>query len=365
MKIKIDKIIALCGSGLLGYYLGLSIFSGIIWRLLRWTLPPMNNRHLPRFYTGIMGAIIVASIGYLIYTRFIERCSIEKCKKQYAIGIVALLLLPIMTMASFRIQAVNYVRNAEATRPTRLNFRFEVPKVGFIISKDHSGSSATLYGKSISIENEETLLEEFGEALQRLELVEVVDPSQYSFEEHKGTMWINYRPEGKWYSKIISWQGDYFVESVENQQQVLYKGPELEAILKDLNRQLKDLNNYVSVEVLHTSLIDENSDPQVERIVVEDFQLLLDSIQKNNKITPDNNVVSSFETILNGNEGITKNDVNYYGFFLTSHPFDTSSFDTTIVLENVILYDDALKIAWFEGEYYGVDLSPIILAILP
>ncbi|SDK92750.1 hypothetical protein [Natronincola ferrireducens] len=363
MKTKIDKIVAIFGSGLLGYYLGLSIFGGVIWRLLQWTLPPINDRNLPRFYTGMMGAVIVASLGYLIYTKFIEKCSLEKCKRQYALGIIALLLLPIITMTGFRLQAVNYVRNAEATTPTSLTLRFENPNVGFLITQDSSGASATSNGKSIRLENEEVLLAKFGGGLQKLKLVEVVDPSQHSYGEHKGTMWINYRPQGKWYSKIMSWYGDYFVESTVGQQWILYKGFELEAMLNDLDAQLKDLNNYNAVEVLHTSLIDGKSN-QVDAVPLDNLDFLVNSIQGDNKITPDSNVISSFEVILKDNQWITKDDVSYYAFSLKSQTSNTGSFETAIFFENVILYDDELKIAWFEGDYYGVDLSPILPEII-
>ncbi|SET10040.1 hypothetical protein SAMN05660297_01403 [Natronincola peptidivorans] len=359
MRIKIDKMIALCGSALLGYYLGLSILGGTMWRLLQWTLPPINDRHLPRFYTGIMGAVIAASIGYLIYTKFIEKCSIKKCRKQYTIGIVALLLLPMITMVSFRIQAVNYVKQAEATTPTRLNLQFENPRVSFVISESHGGASATAYGKSIRVENQTTLLEEFGETLQQLELVEVVDPSQYSREEHRGTMWINYSPKGSWYSKILTWHGDYFVESIAGQQWVLYKGTALEALLKDLDSQLKDLNTYTSAEMLHTTFIDGKAN-HVESVPIDNLEFIKNSIQKHNRITPDDDIVSSFEVILKDHQWITKADVNFYGFSLKNHLHDTSSFEVDFMLENVLLYDDVLKIAWFEGEYYEVDLSPLI-----
>ncbi|SNS11644.1 hypothetical protein SAMN05446037_1004150 [Anaerovirgula multivorans] len=359
MKIKIDKIVALGGSGLLGYYLGLSMFRGILWNMLLWALPPINTRHLPTFYTAIMGAIIGASIGYLLYTKFIEKCSIKKCKKQYALGITALLLLPLITIVSFRIQAVNYVRTAEAANPTGFDLHFEEPRVSFLITEDHGGSSSTSFGKNIRVQNEEVLLDQFGAALRQLELVEVSDQSQNMPNRHQGTIWIDYRSTGKWYSKILSWRDNGFEESASHQGRLLYKGAELETVLGDIDAQLSNLTNFTSAEVLHTSLIDGNSN-QVNRIPLGNFQFLLDSIQEDNIIVPDSDVVSSFEARVKDNQNITKKDINYYAFSLKNQPSNTNSLEVAILLENVILYDDVLKIAWFEGEYYKVDLSSIL-----
>lgn len=358
MKIKIDKIIALLGSALLGYYLGLSLFRDFFWRLLLWTLPPINNRHLPMFYTAVMGAVMGISLGYLIYIKFIEKCSIGEYKKQYVLGICALLLLPLITMVNFRIQAVNYVRNAEATNPTGFHLRFEEPSVSFLITEDYGGSSATLYGKSIRVENEEVLLDKFGAALRQLALIDASSQVQNILNKHQGTIWINYRHTGNWYSKILSWGDAGFEESVTNQQRVLYKGFELETILEDIDAQLSDLTNYTSAEVLHPSFIDGDLN-QVNSIPLENIQFLLENIQEINIITPNSQVVSTFESIINKNQRIRKEDINYYAFSL-KNAANGDWGDGGIWLENVILYDDVLKIAWFEGNYYSVDLSPIL-----
>lgn len=356
MKIKFDKILALGGSALLGYYLGLSLFRESIWSLLLSTLPPINDRHLPRFYTGIMGAFIVATLGYLLYTKLVDKCSIRKCKKQYTLGMIALILLPLLTMASFRVQAVNFVKNAEATYPTGIRLRFEEPSIAFEISE----GSAILFGKSINSprSKDENSLKTLGEALKQLEIIETSKKQKNYTPNSEATMWIDYDYKGNWYSKILTWEKDKFQEA--SRDFILYQGTELEAVLEDYNKQLGTLSNYASGEIVHTSMIDATGDKNLVPMSQKDLQFLINSLREDNKISPEDNVVSSFETILKERRPITKKDTNLYVFSLQSQPKEIVELKSDILLENVILYDAELKLAWFEGDYYGIDLSPIL-----
>lgn len=350
MRAKIDKIIALGGSTLIGYYLGLSIFHGSIWRLLQSTLPPMNNRHLPRFYTGLMGAFIVAPIGYLLYIWFIEKYSIKEHKKQYIFGVLALLILPVMTLASFRIQSVNYVRRAEATNPTSIHLRMEEPNIAFEINE----GTASIFGKGITnprLRNEESSLQALGEAIRQMEVIEVSKEQKNFLPNSKGTMWIEYSYQGNWYSKILNWEKDRFQEA--GSQFILYKGEELQLLLEDYNRQLATLANYTSGKVIHTSLIDD--DDKLITMSQKDLDFLLKSLDEENKTTPSDDIAMNFEEILKERRPITKKDTHLFAFSLESQ-WEKEP----IILENVILYDNERKIAWFEDNYYHVDLSSIL-----
>ncbi|AOY74903.1 hypothetical protein [Clostridium formicaceticum] len=355
MTLKIDKMIAVGGSALLGYYLGLSILRSLLWKVLLWTLPPINTRHTPRFYTGLIAATIAASIGYLLYIWLVDKWSIGRYKKQYASGLTALILLPLITMGSFRIHTVSIVKNAEASTPTGLHLRFEEPTVVFQITE----TSGTVFGKSIRLQDHQALLETFGTALQQLTLIEVSNDPQNIITKPQGTLWIDYRPQGKWYSKIITWGQDTFEEFSTNQKRLLYQGNELEAVLEEFNRQLATLTNYVSGKVIHTSFIDGDF-LETKAMPQEDFEFLLANLSEDHKTSPEGSVASRFEEVLNNREGISKQDNNFYAFSLSNQPAD-ASLERDILLENVILYDDEEKVAWFEEVYYEVDLSSILV----
>lgn len=361
MKIKFDKIVALGGSALIGYYLGLSIFSGNTWRLLTWTLPPINNRHLPRFYTGIMGACVTIAIGYLIYTRFIEKTSFNEGRKQYALGVTALFLLPVITMTAFRIQSVSFVKNVESSDPTGFYLRFEEPSISFEISEN----TGTIFGKSVvrtkAMGNKP--LGNMGQALRELEIIEVSEEQKNFTPDSQGTIWIDYTTnKGKWYSKILTWEGDKFQES--SHQFILYKGTKFEKVLEDFNDRLSDLTSYTTGMVLNTNWVDDDRN-EIQAMSQKDLQFLLDSLNEDNKITPNNNVVADFKEILKERKSITKKDTHLYVFRLKNLAEETDTIADGISLENVILYDDSLKIAYFEENYFNVDLSTILKKNLP
>ena len=82
-KVFQDKIIALLGAGLLGYYLGLSLFRGIIRDCLLKILPPISNRHLPDMYFGIIGAVVAILLTYLLFNLVVEKKSFKIHQKSY------------------------------------------------------------------------------------------------------------------------------------------------------------------------------------------------------------------------------------------------------------------------------------------
>lgn len=259
-------------------------------------------------------------------------------------------------MGSFRIHAVNIVKSAESTTPTSLHLRFEDPRITFEISEN----SGVVFGKGIRLQNQEDLLETFGNALQQLILLEASPQPKNSPNRHLGTLWIDYRPQGKWYSKILTWTRTGFEETAANQNFLFYKGVELEEVLEDFNAQLASLANYTSAKTLHISLVDDNLH-QTEFLLEEDFEFLLTGMEAASKVLPESNIISKFEKVWRGDQMISESDKNFYAFSLSNQSDNASTLEGGIFLENVILYDATEKIAWFEGNYYTIDLSSILL----
>lgn len=361
MKNRFDKIVTVAVSTLIGYYLGLSIFRGYIWNLLIRTLPPINNRHLPRYYTGIMSAFIIGAIGYLLYIIFIEKISFGKGKRKYTLGIVALFLLPLMTIISFRTHSITYVKKVESSAPTGFYLKFKEPNIVFETSKNAGAG----FGKSVIKRGTMGIdsLETMGEALSKLELVKASREQENFMPESKATIWIDYTTDkGKWYSRILNCDGDYFQESAG--QDALYKGVEFGDFLMDLDNQLKDLNTYNSGEIIHTSLITEDNNDDNNDIVTmpdEDLNFLLSSLGNDNKIMPQDNIVTDFQAILDDQKYITNENTHIYAFSIKNQsPEGIANIQGDMILENVIIYDSNLGVAYFEGDYFDVDLSTIL-----
>ena len=85
---KKDKLIFLLGFTLLGYYLGISLFSSIIRSFLEIFLPPIDTRFLPEIYPGLLGALILGLLVYIFFNR--------AHRKKQLIGIALLVLVPLL-----------------------------------------------------------------------------------------------------------------------------------------------------------------------------------------------------------------------------------------------------------------------------
>ncbi len=357
MKNKFDKISAVIVSGLLGYYLGLSVFRGHIWRLLMAVLPPINNRHLPRYYTGIIGGLILGVIGYLLYIMLIEKICFKEGKTNYITAFMALLLLPLIAIISFRTHSINYVKKVESSTPSGFHLKFKEPNISFETSKN----AGTVFGKSVR--KRETMgtksLETMGEALSKLEFVKASKKQENFIPDSRATIWIDYTTDkGNWYSRILTCDGDFFQES--SGQSVLYIGSEFGAFLMDLDKQLKNLNTYNSGQIIHTSLMAEDRN-SISPMPDEDLKFLLDNISIQNKIVPEDNIIAAFQSIINEKKYITEEDTHIYAFSIKNQsPEDIDNIRGDIILENIIIYNKNQNIAYFEGEYFKLDLSGIL-----
>lgn len=344
MKKKIDKIIAIAVCGLLGYYLGLAVFKWQTLLLFYQVLPPINNRHLPLYYTGLFGMAIAAPLGYMLYAKFIEKRTVKDYKKQYAIGMASLCLLPLLVLGAFRINAVSIVKQAEGTTPNEINLQLSAPKVTFKIS----ATSGTWFGKSIKLSQNHEKLTAIGTAVQELQLKEVVDSNSSDY----ATMWITYQPKGKWYSKILTYQEGKFLEAVKNQKFALYAGASLSKILESLVANCADLKNYKQGHLINSKWIEAYQNDEKNPLSRPDYQFVLSFVKDNNKISPDSSTVTLFTSFLT--TGVAPEDTNIYAIQLTNEPSDG------LELQNFMLYDDLRKVLWFEGKYYTADLAPII-----
>ncbi|SCY90654.1 hypothetical protein [Alkaliphilus peptidifermentans] len=344
MKRKIDKLIVLAALSLLGYYLGLSIFRAPVHRLLLNVLPPMNTRHLPMYYSGIFSIVIVASLGYLLYTGLLERHSFKDCKTQYIGGVISLLFLPIIVLGIFRIHAIGIVKSAEATPPTGIIIAIHEADASFRITE----TSGIIYGKSIELLEDTEILIDIGNAIQELKIDEVVNRNKSG----DATMWLTYASQkNKWYSKIINYDEGKFLESTQNANTVRYEGNLLAEIIDDQILEVGELDNFHQGRLIHMDWV-EGGGKDEYNLSDEDYQLLISLMMDNKLITPEASIVALFNHLLTN--GITPQDNHIYVIQLLSDQSDGRR------LQNFIIYDDKLKVLRFEGEFYSSDLEKII-----
>lgn len=353
MKIKIDKLVAVGGSGLLGYYMGLSIFQGIFWRWLMAVLPPINDRNLPRNYTGFLGFSIAAALCYIAYTWFVERQPVAKNKRQYFYGTAALLLLPTLLLFAFRLHAIGFVRAAEATTPTELGMRYQQMSAGFSLTD----SSAIFLGKSVELRMDEEYLAELGKGIQAMKIENIIERGEMGIRNPEATLWLSYDYNGRWYSKIISKYDNGFFESIGGGRQVLYGSEALEAFMHRLNIELGDINSFTEAKVYHTSLIEGAEFKEIEAMSESELGQLKEEIKVDNRYQPDNEIVEAFSEIINERDYIDRNQTHLYVIALKRQIIDNNR---SLSFENFILYDDNLKLAFFNGEFYKFDIGPLL-----
>lgn len=343
MKQRLDKIMAVAGLSLLGYYLGLSPLRLPILRLLTQVLPPINNRNLPLFYTGLLGLAAAAPLGYLAYTRFVQKWLFNKHRKPYLIGILSLLILPLLVAACFRIQAVKIVSDAESTAPTDINIQFN-----HYISFWYNEGSGISYRKSVRLLMDNDKLKEIGSAVQQIKLKSVIiDNNPFS----KDVMFIRYGAHGKRYIKILDYNNGYFHEDIGSQKYAVYEGPVLENIMKKLTNDIKNIKQYNQASMIHSSWISER-DGGKKPLSQQEYQVLVSSINNDNIISPDSYTTEYFNKLIR--EGVSRGNQDVYGFYLTNEPSSAKK------LENFMIYSRKSGVLWFEEEYYKADLSPLI-----
>ena len=346
MKKRLDKIIAVCGFGLLGHYIGLSPLRLFILRLLESVLPPMNNRHLPMFYTGLFGIAVAVPLGYLVFTLLLQKHPLAKYKKHYILGAISLFALPLLVTASFRIHAVNIVTRAENTTPTDITI---ISNQG--INYWFTRGSGILYRSSVQLLKGNAALEDIGSAVRQLKIQSTIIDNNPSINH---VMFIHYRDSGKWYSRILDYDGKQFDEDLGYQKFAIYEGQALGSIMQKLAVQLKDIKQYTQGSLIHSSWLSE-TDGGKKSLSQKAYQALVSVISDENNQFPNTDAAEYFSKLLQ--EGVPKENQDIYCFYITNGPA------STMKLENFMLYSERLGILWFEGEYYKADLSSVITEV--
>ncbi|KJS19186.1 MAG: hypothetical protein VR72_19390 [Clostridiaceae bacterium BRH_c20a] len=346
-KVFQDKIIALLGAGLLGYYLGLSLFRGIIRDCLLKILPPINNRHLPDMYFGIIGAVVAILLTYLLFNLVVEKKSFKIHQKSYLAVISLLIIVPLMIVGIFRMHAVSLVTKAESTIPTEITIRSN--STGNSLMFKTSSSSAGGVVKSIEVP--EQYLADFGKLIRELGLKEVVSGKEQKFDQPYLTMWINYRrTDGKWYSKILSYDQGLFEEWVAGERLAYYKNNELEELLEKLLVDSKNINNYDQARIFNSMTMNERTEKNI--LAPKDFQVLVNSLKPENVVQQDTEGVARIKAALE--DWVPEEETNIYAIELLQKNSPKK------VGQNFMAYDQLTHTLMFEGKYYKVDLTKIV-----
>ncbi|WP_242652558.1 hypothetical protein [Desulfofarcimen acetoxidans] len=313
-------------------------------------LPPINDRHLPDIYVNIMGMVVFAILAYLLFNIIVEKRSFKLHKKSYVTASILLILAPLMIAGIFRVHAVNLVAKMEGTTPVKI-----------VIAPNSKGSSIMFAAGSSSAGGvnksgyiTEPYLEDFGKAIGKMELKEVVDGEEQKQGSHYLTMWIDYEVAGEWYSKILSYVQGMFEEHVAGERIAYYSNPELENLLKKVFDELADINNYDRAGVINYVTINKgNKGEEKERLLTpNDFQVLVNSLKTDNLINQDTEGVNRIKKALDG--WIPKEEMNIYGIEL----FKKGSAQN--VGQNFMVYDKLTHTLLFEDKYYQVDLDDIV-----
>ncbi|NMA01535.1 MAG: hypothetical protein GX923_03085 [Clostridia bacterium] len=343
-----DKLIAVLGAGLLGYYLSLSLFRGLIWDGLIKFLPAINSRHLPdKIYIGLLGAVVGGIVTYILFNLYIERRSFKTHKQSYLIALVLLIIAPLLIVGIFRVHALSIVTKQEGTTPTQVTIR--VDDVGNSIMFATSSSSAGGIDKSIFVP--EPYLDEFGQRIRDLKFVEVLEREK-QMDTPYSTIWINYRAEGKWYSKIMRYNQGLFSEAVAGQRMAYYTNPQLEELIERLMLDAADINNYNQARIYNTLTFNEKLEPK--KIIGEDFQRLVGSLRPENLIKQDTEGVKRIKSYQERKQWVPKEERDIYGIDLWQKGSEGN------MGRNFMVYDKLTKTLMFEGKYYQVDLGNLV-----
>lgn len=347
-KLRIDKIMILLGIGLLGYYVGLSLLGGIYRSSLWAVLPPINNRHLPDFYPGIMGAVVAITLGYIIYTRYVEKKALTDNKRGYTIALTLLLVLPLVALGAFRVHAVSIVSEAEKTTPT--SFHLNLLEAQNSVMFETSPNSATGFNKSIRINADDNWLEAIGNAVREMEIVEVAGSNTQS---RGATIWLRYEVNGRGYSKILGYGDGIFTESVANHKTAHYQSPDFEQLLAELLAEAGNLEHFTQARVWNSQLIGPDRENSPIQLKEDELTILINVIKKENLIAPDEEVKRKFTKALQ--EPLTKENANIYAIELST------DYQAEFQVKNFMVYDYDSKILLFDGKYYQFDLSEIAI----
>jgi hypothetical protein len=353
-SLKRDKLLAVAAAALLGYYLGLSLLHAPLWQLLLGLLPPINNRHLPTHYPGLIGAALLGAAAYLLFTAGVERKPFRTARRQYAAGLTLLVALPLLIAGAFRLQAAGYVAAAERTVPTDIHVTLSPRTPGSQIMFRTSPDTATGVPKSASVPAAD--LPRWGELIRELKLQEVVGREK-ALPEPRLTLWVNYHVQGRWYSKILNYHQGIFEEEAAGERRARYVNEELARALEDLIKGAGDLSRYSSAQVYNTRTKVERAEPG--RIQGAAFTALVQAVQAARAVDPAPAVAARFAGWLRS--GVPEGETRAWAVLFLTAP-DTSPTTRTRRSQGstFLVYDAPTKIFYFEGRYYQADLSPFL-----
>lgn len=347
-KMSRDKILAMAGGGLLGYYAALTIFRSIIWYGLLWVLPPINDRHLPGGYVGMMGAAIGVVFAYLLFAVAVEKKPFHSNRKLYVSALTLLVIVPLAIAGLFRWHAVSWVQAAENTIPTEIRISLNAPDSGIMFKTGENSASGIR--KEIALNSAER--EAMGELLRKMELRQVV--SQEERYDNEGTIWIDYRAKGKWYSKILNYGEKVFQEQVAHNRTGVYQSEELADFLSTKLQDLADLNYYDQVKLMNTRTV--NDGRQEIDLPGGVLTAMTAIITAENEFRPEAGLQSMYEDNLRN--WVKQGDHDFYALHLLKEE------DSKQKTGNFILYDQASKTLCFEGKYYKADLTALLAGYL-
>jgi len=337
-----DKILTTLAAGLLGYYLSISVFRHFVWDLLYQALPPINHRHLPQLYTGLFGAVVGGTLGYMLFLRLIEKKSFRSGRKQYFIALMLMIIVPFIIAGAFRVHSVRFVEKAEHTVPTSIRITEESEDASIMFEE----SMNTAGGLSKQCVPKKENFAAWGKWIAELQLEKAIDREEYE-DKSIATLWVEYDVDGKWYSKIMRFDGEFFIEDAGDKM-AFYKNQALANALEDILYTAKDIKQYKGAVIVNVDTHQEK-EKQIE-VSGEDFQEMVRALNEENQIEPDAKIFNRFES-LKGRRGlwIPKTEKDIYGIFL----YGTQ--EGREVTENFMIYDRQTGILKFEGQYYRAD----------
>lgn len=338
IKASKDKFIAVLFGGFLGHCLSKFVFDGILWGFFTSVLPPINDRHLSiDIYLGLLGALLGAISAYILFSLFVDKMSFSSHKRQYVISIIMLVVVPLILLWVFRYNAVSYVYSAENTTPTKVEIEYWlVPEASIMFNQN--SNSATGFRKQIVVE--EDLLEEMGNQIRKMKIDEVVDDGTKLSRLVK-TVYIDYRVNDKWYSKILNYENGLFEESVANHRLVYYKNSELERLIQKSIKRAADIDIYSEATIYnHESMGDG------KKLSKDEFSKLVSIL--NNSTVEEPKRIENIKTAFK--KGVSKGETHIYAIELAQ---DETKRDS----RNFMVYDDINKVLFYEGKYYDADLD--------
>ncbi|MDA8234664.1 MAG: hypothetical protein M0Z31_07710 [Clostridia bacterium] len=351
-----DKILAVLGAALLGYYIGMSQFRTLIWDNLLLLLPPMNTRHLPLVYPGIITATVAALLGYFLYILLVEKKGCREHKKQF-FGVLALLLItPVAIAGIFRLHSTYLVNRAESTIPTEIRISFQNPGESILFSR--SDNSAVGLNKSISLDLKQRTA--MGPLIKKMKL-KIYEDIKEQVHQREATLWIDYDVDGDWYSRILAYGQGLFEEQPGGSRLAYYENKELETFMHQQIARAADLSSYHEAKLYHSGLVPGAND--APKLSKSDFRTLVETIRNSKPIKPATELETKFRNIFKNQ--VKPGDKDIYAIQLLrlvepGKKNPNKRFESPKYTENFMVYSKDSDTLYFEGKYYSLNLDRLV-----